>query len=237
MPAAVAFTPTSPLGDALVILSAAGIVIPLFARIRITPVIGFILVGLLVGPSGLGGWVEAIPWLAYVSISDPGRLEPFAEFGIVMLLFSVGLELSFGRLWAMRRQVFGLGVLQLAGSALLIGAVLVGLGNSWNAALALGLALALSSTALVLRIADRQTPVGRAALAMLLLEDIALVPIVFLLGAMGNEGAASDPARRDQDAGPGRCWRSWLCSCSAGFSCRACSAWPRAPKARSCSFP
>jgi monovalent cation:H+ antiporter-2, CPA2 family len=82
--------------------------------------------------------------------------------------------------------------MQLAGSALLIGAVLIGLGNSWNAALALGLALALSSTALVLRIADPRTPVGRAALAMLLLEDIALVPIVFLLGAMGNAGLAQD---------------------------------------------
>lgn len=184
------FSPTSPLGDALVILGAAGIVIPVFARFRITPVIGFILVGLLVGPFGLGARVAETPWLAHVTISDPHRLEPFAEFGIILLLFSVGLELSFGRLWAMRRDVFGLGAAELVGAALLIALGLAALGNSLPTALALGLALALSSTALVLRITDQRTPVGRAALAMLLFEDIALVPIIFLLGAMGRGGEA-----------------------------------------------
>ena len=185
-----AITPSSILSDAIVILGAAGIVIPLFARFRITPVIGFILVGLLVGPSGLGAWVSDIPWLGYVTISDVHRLEPFAEFGIVLLLFSVGLELSFGRLWAMRKHVFGLGALELIGCALLIAAGLVALGNSPATGLALGLALALSSTALVLRIVDTNTPVGRAALSMLLFEDIALVPIIFLLGAMGRGSEA-----------------------------------------------
>jgi CPA2 family monovalent cation:H+ antiporter-2 len=186
------FTPTSPFGDALVVLGAAGIVIPVFARFRITPVIGFILVGLLVGPFGLGGQVGTYPWLAFVTITDPHRLEPFAEFGIVLLLFSVGLELSFRRLWAMRREVFGLGALEMLGSAALIGLGLAVLGNSWPTALALGLALALSSTALVLKITDMRTPVGRAALSMLLFEDMALVPIVFLLGAMGRGGATQD---------------------------------------------
>ncbi len=189
MAGAVEFAPSSPLGDALVILGAAGIVIPLFARFRITPIIGFILVGLLVGPYGLGAHVGGLPWLQYVTISDPNRLQPFADFGIVLLLFSVGLELSFDRLWAMRREVFGVGVLELVGSALLIAAGLIALGNSGATALALGFALALSSTALVLRIADINSQVGRAALSMLLLEDIALVPIVFLLGAMGRGGS------------------------------------------------
>ena len=188
------FMPTSPLGDALVILAAAGIVIPLFARFRITPVIGFILVGILVGPFGLGSAVDQQPWLAYITISDPNRLEPFAEFGIVLLLFSVGLELSFKRLWAMRRDVFGLGAKELLGCALLIAVVLVLLGNSLATAAALGLALALSSTALVLRIADQNTPVGRAATAMLLFEDIALVPIIFILGALGRDGQGGDIA-------------------------------------------
>src|SRR5687768_1654216 len=105
------------MSDALVILGAAGIVIPVFARFRITPVIGFILVGLLVGPFGLGQMVYRHEWLFYFTITDPERLEPFAEFGIILLLFTIGLELSFNRLWAMRKLVFGLGALELAVSA------------------------------------------------------------------------------------------------------------------------
>src|SRR5436190_6871660 len=88
--------------DAMVVLGAAGIVIPLFARLRITPVIGFILVGVLVGPFGLGLMVPHAPWLTWVTITDPGGLKPFAEFGITLLLFTIGLELSFKRLWTMR---------------------------------------------------------------------------------------------------------------------------------------
>lgn len=178
------------LSDALVILGAAGIVIPVFSRYRITPVIGFILVGLLVGPFGLGRHVFDYPWLSYVTITDPEGLEVFAEFGIILLLFSIGLELSFGRLWEMRRLVFGLGSLEL----LVIGAsltfILAAIGQNFSGALALGLALALSSTALVLKITNTATPVGRAALSMLLFEDIALVPIIFLLGALAPHAAA-----------------------------------------------
>ncbi len=129
------------LSDALVILGAAGIVIPLFARLRITPVIGFILVGVLVGPYGLGGQVFAYDWLYWVTITDPQSLAPFAEFGIILLLFTVGLELSFNRLWALRRLVFGLGALELAIIGLLLTAFLSMIGQDWTGALALGLAL------------------------------------------------------------------------------------------------
>jgi CPA2 family monovalent cation:H+ antiporter-2 len=172
------------MSDALVILGAAGIVIPLFARLQITPVIGFILVGVLFGPYGLGRLTGAHPWLYYVTITNGARLKPFAEFGIVLLLFTIGLELSFNRLWAMRRLVFGLGAIELLVSAAILAGALALTGHAWGGALALGLALALSSTALVLPLAGTQTPVGRAALAMLLFEDLALVPIVFLLGAL-----------------------------------------------------
>ena len=82
---------TSGFSDALVILGAAGIVIPAFARFRITPIVGFILIGVLFGPSGLGALTTAHPWLHYVTISNAHRIEPFAELGIVLLLFSVGL--------------------------------------------------------------------------------------------------------------------------------------------------
>lgn len=187
--------PSAALSDALVILGAAGIVIPAFARFRITPIIGFILVGLAVGPYGLGSLVGQTPWLYHITISDPEAIAPFAEFGIILLLFEIGLELSFNRLWAMRRLVFGLGAMELAGGALLIGLALMSImGESLYAALGLGLALALSSTALVLPISGTQGPVGRAALSMLLFEDIALVPIIFLLGAIAPTAAADGGA-------------------------------------------
>lgn len=187
----VSFDPSSALGDALVILGAAGIVIPLFARLRITPVIGFILVGLVVGPYGLGRLVFDHPWLEYVTISDPEGLKPFAEFGIILLLFEIGLELSFNRLWAMRRQVFGGGAMELLVAGSLIAFALSLMGQPLGGAMGLGLALAMSSTALVLPITGTQSPVGKAALATLLFEDIALVPAIFLLGALAPH-AGSD---------------------------------------------
>jgi monovalent cation:H+ antiporter-2, CPA2 family len=183
--------------DALVVLGAAGIVIPAFTRFRITPVIGFILVGILVGPFGFGQWTERYPWLEWVTISDPNTIAPFAELGIVLLLFSIGLELSFKRLWRMRGHIFGFGASEMLGSAALIGLLLMVSGQSQLGSIGLGLALALSSTALVIPIAGKTSPVGRLAFSMLLFEDLALVPIIFLLGALaphadaGFEGFAS----------------------------------------------
>lgn len=176
------------MSDALVVLGAAGIVIPAFARARITPVIGFILVGVLVGPFGLGRLVGQFPQLYYVTISRPEAIAPFAELGVILLLFEIGLELSFGRLWDMRAQVFGLGAAKLLLCAALLTIVLIAMRHNVPASAGLGIALALSSTALVLPIAGTQSPVGRKALAMLLLEDIALVPIIFVLGAFGPGG-------------------------------------------------
>ncbi|MDO6412969.1 cation:proton antiporter [Sphingomonas sp. BIUV-7] len=184
--------------DALVILGAAGVVIPAFARLRISPVIGFILVGMLVGPFGLGRFVPQVPWLYHVTISNPHSIEPFAELGIILLLFSIGLELSFGRLWAMRRRVFGLGAAELIGCGALLAVLFWLSGTSREGALGLGFALALSSTALVLPMAGTGGPVGQRAFGMLLFEDLALVPIIFALGAMaphGGEGAAAEIGR------------------------------------------
>ena len=182
---------SSGFSDALVILGAAGLVIPAFARAKISPVIGFILVGLLVGPFGLGALVKSYPWLYHITISDPHAIEPFAEFGIVLLLFSIGLELSFKRLWSMRQLVFGTGAAQLIASGIILGTGLhLLMGLAWTGSMALGIALALSSTALVLPIAGTASPVGRTAFAMLLFEDLALVPIIFVLGALAPTASA-----------------------------------------------
>ncbi|MEE4289131.1 MAG: cation:proton antiporter [Erythrobacter sp.] len=186
------------MSDALVILGSAGIVIPVFARFRVTPIIGFILIGVLVGPYGLGMLVEDVPWLSHITISDAEALAPFADFGIILLLFAIGLELSFNRLWQLRKLVFGLGSLEL----LIIGSISAiffgwASGMETTAALALGFALAFSSTAIVLPISGTSSPVGRAALSMLLFEDIMIVPIIFILGALapnaeGGWGAITD---------------------------------------------
>ena len=179
---------TSGFSDALVILGAAGIVIPAFARLKITPVIGFILVGVIAGPHVLGALAPQHPWLHLLSISDAHRIEPFAELGIVLLLFSAGLHISFRRLRSMRNTVFGVGSAELIGCAVLIGAGLLAAGLSLQAAIALGLALALSSTALVLPISGTESAVGKTAFAMLLFEDLALVPLIFLIELIGGRG-------------------------------------------------
>ncbi|MGH6694442.1 cation:proton antiporter [Sphingopyxis sp.] len=186
-------TETSAIGNALVVLGAAGIVIPAFARFRLPPVIGFILVGLLVGPSGLGALAAEYPWLKHITIASTEDIALFAEFGIILLLFSIGLELSFRRLWQLRKLVFGIGAAELLlGGAILGGALWLVGGYSTPAAFGLGIALALSSTALVLPIAGTKSAVGRASFSMLLFEDLAIVPIIFILGALAPSAAGDN---------------------------------------------
>jgi CPA2 family monovalent cation:H+ antiporter-2 len=181
---------TEGISDIVVILGAAGIVIPAFARFRITPIIGFILVGILVGPMGLGAFVGSYPLLEWFTISNPEAIRPIGEYGIILLLFSIGLELSFRRLWKMRRLVFGVGAAQLFGAGLIIAVGLLLFGYGPTAALGIGIALALSSTALVLPISGTHSAVGKSALAMLLFEDLAIVPIIFVLGALAPQAGA-----------------------------------------------
>jgi CPA2 family monovalent cation:H+ antiporter-2 len=177
--------------DGLIILGAAGVVIPIFARFRISPIIGFIVVGILAGPGGLGALGTTYPWLYHVTIANSASVQPFAELGIILLLFSVGLELSFGRLWSMRRLVFGVGAAELIGCAAIIGTGLYLMGEKVPGAIGLGLALALSSTAIVIPLVGTRSAVGRSALGMLLFEDVALVPIIFALGALAPQATGA----------------------------------------------
>ncbi|MES2147290.1 MAG: cation:proton antiporter [Pseudomonadota bacterium] len=183
---------SSGFSDALTILGAAGIVIPTFARLRITPVIGFILVGIIAGPFMLGAMADSRPWLETFSISDPQSIEPFAELGIILVLFSAGLHISFRRLKSMRKAVFGIGSAELLGCAALIAIGLIIADWPTQSAIAVGLALALSSTALVLPISGTDGPVGKNAFAMLLFEDLALVPMLFAVELLGGHADSGD---------------------------------------------
>lgn len=188
--AAEAMAGAGPMRDALVVLGAAAVVIPLFHRIRVSPVLGFMLVGMAVGPAGLGTLAEEMPVLRWVTIADRGRIEPLADLGVVLLLFMIGLELSWERIKTMRRLVFGLGSLQLAGSTLAVAGTAMLLGVPPAAAGVVALALAMSSTAVVAQVLAEERRmtglVGRVSFAVLLFQDLMLVPVLFGLGAAGG---------------------------------------------------
>ena len=177
------------LREVVVFLVAAGIVVPVVQRLKISPVLGYLIVGGLIGPFGLGLFLDRAPWLAHVVVADVDGVKTLAEFGVVFLLFVIGLELSLDRLWTMRRLVFGLGGLQVLISATVIGAIAWGFGNSPQASIVLGACLALSSTAIVMQLLIERrrlgTELGRSSFSILLFQDLAVVPILFLLGVFG----------------------------------------------------
>lgn len=183
--------PGSAIKDALVFLVAAGVLLPLMQRARIGAVVGFILVGLLVGPHGLGMLAGSLPWISYVTITDAHGVAIIGEVGIIFLLFLLGLEFSPARLWALRREVFGVGLLQMmfCGFAMAGVGLLAGLDPSTS--LVVGFALAMSSTAVVMQLltAERRvlSPLGRGALAVLLFQDLMVVPILLAAQILGTQ--------------------------------------------------
>ncbi len=182
------------LREILLFLSLAGILIPTLQRLRINQVLGFLAVGTLFGPFGLGRMAQDVWWLGLFTFPNNDNVAMLAELGVLFLMFMIGLELSAARLWAMRRWVFGAGSAQVVLCALLLGgAVWTILGQSMETALVLGLVLSLSSTAVVMQLlGERQatgTPLGQAAFAVLMLQDLAVVPILILIGALGGHAA------------------------------------------------
>jgi CPA2 family monovalent cation:H+ antiporter-2 len=180
--------------ELLIVLATAGVVVPLFGRLRFGVVPGFLIAGVILGPAGLGRFVGELPWLSAVTFSQAERVQPFAELGVLFLLFLIGLEFSLDRLWKMRRLVLGVGSVQVFVSAVLVFAGAAWLGAGVNIALVIGLALALSSTAVVMQVLIEArrfgTPVGRTAIGVLLFQDLMVVPIVIVVGLLGGEEVA-----------------------------------------------
>jgi glutathione-regulated potassium-efflux system ancillary protein KefC len=168
------------LTSSLIYLAAAVIAVPLARALGLGSIIGYLGAGIVIGPWGLA------------LVSDPKTILTVAEFGVVLMLFLVGLELEPRRLWAMRRPIFGWGSVQVLASALLMSAAGVALGLAWPVALAAALGLAMSSTAIGLALlAERNvlpTPAGQGVLGVMLFQDVAAIPILALLPLLPAAG-------------------------------------------------
>jgi len=170
--------------NVFVFLAAACIVVPLAARFKLGSVLGYLVAGVLIGPYGLG------------LIGNPDQILEFAEFGVVMMLFLIGIELEPATLWRMRKSMVGLGGLQVVLTSGAFTGLGVALGYDWRVGLAAGMALALSSTAIVLQILEErnlmQTDVGETSFAVLLFQDIAVIPILVIVPLLAAQGVAVD---------------------------------------------
>ena len=173
--------------ETLLFLVTAGVVAPLFFRLRISPVLGYLLAGVALGPYGLGAIARQAPWLSALAINVEA-IDRIAAFGVVALMFTMGLELSFERLRRMRHLVFGLGLTQVVVTTLILGAAAWRLGLSPPSALAIGAALSMSSTAIVIPMLVESkrlhSAAGRASLAVLLFQDLAVAPLLVMTGAL-----------------------------------------------------
>jgi glutathione-regulated potassium-efflux system protein KefB len=176
------------LGHAVALLAAAVVAVPLFRKLGLGAVLGYLCAGLLIGPFGLG------------LFRDPQAILHVAELGVVLFLFLIGLEMRPGKLWAMRGQIFGLGLAQvLACGALLSG---VGIALGWPPAVAVigAMGFVLSSTAVIMKMLDERgataTPAGQRAVSILLLEDLSIVPLLALVALLGlAQGTVAESAR------------------------------------------
>src|SRR6266699_5547535 len=168
---------------AVVLLATAVISVAIARRIRLSAIVAYLAAGVLIGPWGVGFF------------RAPDTILAVAELGVVLLLFLIGLELDFSRLFAMRRDIFGLGAAQLALTTAAIAALALAAGLGWRGAIIAGIALALSATAIALRILDErghlQQTYGQRAFAILLFQDMSVVPLLALLPLLAPGGASS----------------------------------------------
>ncbi|MGE0597132.1 MAG: cation:proton antiporter [Hyphomonadaceae bacterium] len=177
----------------LVFLAATCVVVPALRKARLSSVMGFLLIGVAMGPHVLGKLAETWPWLSAFELEESPTAMVLAEFGVVFLMFVIGLEVSWDRLWSLKRFVFGLGLAQVALTSAVITAIALALGLSFAVSAVLGLAFALSSTAVALQLLRERrqlaTPTGRAGFSILLLQDLMVVPILFAVSALSAQQA------------------------------------------------
>lgn len=172
---------STPLPQILILLAAAVVVVAFFRQLRFSPVLGYLAAGAVIGPYGLG------------VIQDVKETAVIAELGVVFLLFVIGTELSFSRMMSMGKQVFGVGGAQVLLTGIVIGSISFQLGMSQEASLIIGIGLALSSTALVMQVIaenrKQNTQLGRLSLSVLLMQDLAVVPLLVLVPLLANADA------------------------------------------------
>jgi len=166
--------------QALIYLGSAALIVPIAVRLGLGSVLGYLIAGCIIGPWGLG------------LVTDAETILHFAEIGVVLMLFVIGLELDPQRLWTLRASVFGGGFLQMAACGLALGAFCIVMGLNWKIALLIGLTLALSSTAIAMQAMNERnltvTPMGRGAFAVLLFQDIAAIPLVAMIPLLASSG-------------------------------------------------
>lgn len=171
---------------ALVYLAAAVIVVPLFKRLGLGTVLGYLAAGVAIGPWGLK------------LVTDFAQVQQVSELGVVLLLFLVGLELNPRRLWALRHSIFGLGLLQVAVTVAAVALAARGLGTGWPQAVVIGMAATMSSTAIALQVlAERglvKSAPGQSAFSVSLFQDLAVIPMLLVLGLLAPAGAAQGGA-------------------------------------------
>jgi CPA2 family monovalent cation:H+ antiporter-2 len=178
--------------EILIFLTTAGVVVPLFRRLKFSPILGFLGAGILLGPYGLGALAHKVSWLAPFTLGSVEQIAPVAEFGVVFLLFMIGLELSWQRLAIIGKLVFGLGAVQVFGSAAALGGLALLLKEPPAPAAVFGFALSLSSTAIVIPVLAEAkrlgTTAGRTIFAVLLFQDLMVAPLLFMVTMLGVPG-------------------------------------------------
>ncbi|QGN95033.1 K(+)/H(+) antiporter [Piscirickettsia salmonis] len=179
----------------LLFFGIAGLVIPLLQRIKISPVLGYLLCGIAIGPFGLAVFADSYHWISYITIEKSGTVHLLGELGIVTLMFMIGLELSFDRLKELRHYIFGLGTTQIILTAALIFIVALLFGNSIPSSILLGASLALSSTAIVMKLLEERKlsnqAIGILCFSILLMQDLAVIPILVLASSFSGDGTGN----------------------------------------------